>query len=371
MDDTWNESSMIKNPLNRKSYNFSAPVDVSALATQDLLFRELIGTRAFQRMKSIRFLGAIDYSLVPTPNGIPGNVRYTRYQHSLGVAKLALLYASERDVSPPNRQLLYAAALLHDIGHAPLSHSLEPVFFEYYGLEHHGATKRIVTGLEPLGTAIYQTLKTHYVDIERLLAIISGEARDFDGFFEGPINFDTIEGILRSWSYTRRAPNVPSPEAITEAAIQRSSDRDRKAVDDFWSYKDKVYRYVINSRTGILSDHLSQVFMRRNLDAFAAADYFSTEEDIFGKLPGLKKLLLSKSFDTDAAKELDSPLHYRSRRFYISADHDFFAREDRARYRQVKHEALLMPLEATAHLQMQEVAQDLFDDDVRADQGIF
>jgi HD superfamily phosphohydrolase len=96
----------------------------------DPLFAELVATPAFQRLKSIRFLGGIDYLLVRAPNGAKGNIRYTRYQHSLGVARLALLYCEERGLSFSERRMIWVAALLHDVGHAPLSHSLEPVFQE-------------------------------------------------------------------------------------------------------------------------------------------------------------------------------------------------------------------------------------------------
>jgi HD superfamily phosphohydrolase len=112
---------------NRPAYNFSDPLDLKQMARYDPLFAELVATPAFQRLKSIRFLGGIDYLLVRVPNGANRNIRYTRYQHSLGVARLALLYGNQRGLSFSERRILYVAALLHDVGHAPLSHSLEPV----------------------------------------------------------------------------------------------------------------------------------------------------------------------------------------------------------------------------------------------------
>jgi uncharacterized protein len=99
-------------------YKFSAPVELTTLV-EEPLFLELIRTEAFQRLGSVRFLGGIDYLLVRNPNGAPGNTRYTRLQHSLGVARLALGYSSIFELSPNDRQLIVAAALLHDIGHGP------------------------------------------------------------------------------------------------------------------------------------------------------------------------------------------------------------------------------------------------------------
>jgi uncharacterized protein len=166
-------------------FNFSDPVEVPSLTGPDTLLSELIATKAFQRLKLIKFLGGIDYILVRSPNGVPGNIRYTRYQHSLGVAKHAMTYSAERAMPISDRRLICVAALLHDIGHPPLSHSLEPVFLELFGLEHHSATEQIISGRVTFGREIYEILKRSGVNVERVIAIISGEVHDYDGFFQG------------------------------------------------------------------------------------------------------------------------------------------------------------------------------------------
>jgi hypothetical protein len=347
---------------NRPLYNFSEPVDLRAFAGEDSVLIELVATRAFRRLKSIRFLGGIDYLLVRVPNGVSGNIRHTRYQHSLGVAHLALLYSGERYLSVADRRLVCIAALLHDIGHAPLSHSLEPVFKEAFGLDHHRATEDIVTGRVPLGREVYETLRRHHVDIERVIAVISGDEVGHDGFFAGPINFDTIEGILRSQTYAKPNPNIPSPEAVAEAALRRSSERDRAVVDEFWLYKDKVYRYVINSRIGVLADFVCQLFMRRHLDQLTRFDYFLTEAQMFRKLRGLQRLLTSRSFETEVMRELDASISYKVRRFFIDSKGDFFGRDDRNRYQQTKDDRILLPRGIDV-LDTTELKQDLFDDD--------
>ena len=158
------------------------------MLVDDQLFAELVSTSAFQRLKSIRFLGGIDYCLIRSPNGIKGNIRYTRYQHSLGVVRLAVGYSEMQALSFSDHRLVYVAALLHDIGHAPLSHSLEPVFAEVFGLEHHRATENVISGREPIGRDIYSILRRHGVDVERVIAIIAGK---------------------ESWSSRRRSRGLP------------------------------------------------------------------------------------------------------------------------------------------------------------------
>ena len=345
----------------RPVYNFLEPVDLSAAAGGDPFFLELAATKAFRRLKSIHFLGGIDYLLVRSPNGARGNVRYTRYQHSLGVASLALFYCDAMALPYTERRLVCAAALLHDIGHAPLSHSLEPVFKEVFGLAHHQANEDIVTGRVPLGVEVYNALRSNNVDIERLIAIIAGQEAGYHGFFAGPINFDTIEGIIRARAYTKPNPNKLSPDTVTEAALRRSGERDRRAVDEFWSYKDQVYRHIINSRTGVLADLACQIFMRRNLDAMSPDDYFVTEAQIFHKLPGLRDLLTSRSFENEILRQVNRPISYTARRFYIEPSADFFARDDTDRYRQSKERCTLLPHRSDA-VEPVGLIRDLFDD---------
>ena len=345
----------------RPVYNFLEPVDLSDAAGGDPFFLELAATKAFQRLKSIRFLGGIDYLLVRSPNGARGNVRYTRYQHSLGVASLALFYCNALALPFTDRRLVFAAALLHDIGHAPLSHSLEPVFKEVFGLAHHQANEDIVTGRVPLGFEVYNALCGYNVDVERLIAMISGQDAGFNGFFSGPINFDTIDGIIRARAYAQPNSTMLSPDTVTEAALRRYSERDHWAVDEFWLYKDQVYRHLINSRTGVLADFACQMYMRLNLDAVSLDDYFVTEAQIFRKLPGLRDLLTSRSFENEIMRQVNTPISFTARRFYIEPSADFFERDDTDRYRQTKEHCTLLPHRINTEEPVG-LIQDLFDD---------
>lgn len=88
----------------------------------------ILDHRLFQRLRHIRQLGFSDLSF-------PG-ATHTRYIHSVGAMHLAGLAFDSvfRDPTLPDipegrrrelRQLVRAAALLHDIGHAPFSHATE------------------------------------------------------------------------------------------------------------------------------------------------------------------------------------------------------------------------------------------------------
>lgn len=315
----------------RVTHGFRELADVPSIPGNDPLLHDLIETPAFQRLKEVHFLGAIDYRLIPNPNGKQGATRYSRYEHSIGVMRLAHLYSARTEIQPDRRRLICAAALLHDVGHPPLSHSMEPVFRETLGIDHHQATEDIICGRVPLGRDVFSLLRRHAVDIEELIYVVSDGSSCFDGFFCGPINFDTIEGILRSCTYLH--PAVLNPDTVTEAAITRESRRDRDVVDTFWKYKEAVYRSIVNSKEGILSDSVCQFFLRRNPEHIHLDCYYGTEAGLFRRLTGLRELLTSHTFRRDVALVLEDAIHYRSRHYYVDETGDFFARQDEARYR--------------------------------------
>jgi HD superfamily phosphohydrolase len=333
------------------------------------LLDSLIESSGFERLKSIRFLGGIDYLLVPTPNG--ARHRYTRYQHSVGVARLALRYAEQRQLSQKQIDVLTSAALLHDIGHSPLSHSLEPVFVKYFGINHHHATVQVIKGDVQKLRSVYDTLKTFQVDVEAVLAVLSGDDDCFEGFFSGPINFDTIEGIMRSRNYAARGTwSLVSPEAILDAAVRRGSVSDQNKVDAFWECKDQVYKHVINSPLGVLADKVCQTLMEQHIANFEQQDYFSTERNAFAKIPGLHRLLKSSDFPRSAMKLIHGPVPFYERRFTVDDGGDFYSRQDHIRYRQTKKLRELPLLAAT------EVGEDLyawksFDGRLQPSKGLF
>lgn len=338
-------------------HGFREPDDLKLATGGDLLLLELIETPAFRRLKNVRFLGAIDYRLVPRPNGKPGATRYTRYEHSIGVMQLAKLYCDVRDLRPVDRRLACAAALLHDLGHPPFSHSMESVFKEEFGIDHHAATTDMIHGRVSAGREVFEALRRHGMDIEKLTAVISGETLEFDGFFHGPINFDTIEGILRSCIYVRQSSTVSDRYTVTKAAVSRANEDDRRTVDQFWECKGWVYENIINSRAGILSDFACKTFLRRNLRRVDRGSYFGTEADLFRKLPGLRELLTGPAFNEDLARLIDEPVYYRSRHYHVNQDGDFFARQDDVRYQHRRSDRVLALVNGSGPMEVERMNQ--------------
>jgi uncharacterized protein len=97
---------------------------------------DLIDSAPFQRLRRVRQLGPAFLTF--------HGAESSRFTHSLGVlhlARLALQQLERHHLElAEHRAVLYAAALLHDVGHAPLSHSGE----EMYGLHHEAWSGRLI-----------------------------------------------------------------------------------------------------------------------------------------------------------------------------------------------------------------------------------
>ncbi|MDX1643217.1 MAG: HD domain-containing protein [Thermoanaerobaculia bacterium] len=168
----------------------------------DALEAALVQSRPVQRLRSIHQLG-FAYLVFP-------GAEHSRFAHVLGTMDLAgRLYdavAARSDGLLPTardceeRRLVRAAALLHDIGHAPFSHSAEGLFAE--SIDHEGMTQRLLAsdeiaeifdrhgdGLAP--TDVGQLLEGPPEGRDRLLSkIVSGE-----------LDVDKMDYLLRDSLY--------------------------------------------------------------------------------------------------------------------------------------------------------------------------
>lgn len=107
---------------------------------QDQTIWDLVNSREFQRLRRIRQLGTSYLTF--------HGAEHSRFSHSLGVYEITRRIISQFERNgypdwPREEQLLcLCAALLHDLGHGPFSHSIEKVFATH----HEEWTRRIVLG---------------------------------------------------------------------------------------------------------------------------------------------------------------------------------------------------------------------------------
>jgi len=169
----------------------------------------ILDSKAYQRLRAIKQLGFSEFSF-------PG-ATHNRYLHSIGVCHLAgvafdSIFAgyefSKPDVRRRFRQTVRLAAMLHDIGHGPLSHASEEVMpplkdlnVKAYSLRkvkpspdsqanHEDYTIKFVTD-----SSLTKVLRDNFSDIDpmHIACLVDKTLQLTDGFFiDNDLDFRTI-----------------------------------------------------------------------------------------------------------------------------------------------------------------------------------
>lgn len=173
----------------------------------------LIDTPAFQRLRLIRQNGLTNLVF-------PGT-EHSRFAHSLGVAWMAsqMLDAIERNsgvnLTEDERDDTILAALLHDVGHGPFSHTLEEILEELgTQFDHEKMTKRILMEDSAGVHSILEQSSTGRA--ARLVEFIDKEARTTTlwrhGIVSSQLDADRLDYVRRDAAMAgidNHQPDVP------------------------------------------------------------------------------------------------------------------------------------------------------------------
>jgi HD superfamily phosphohydrolase len=159
--------------------------------------RQIIDAADFRRLARISQLGLV--SLV-----YPAAI-HTRFEHSLGVYRLALLYLRQLAhdqrfcAAIPRKQaeLFIAAALLHDLGHWPFCHPIEDIHVARVPSHELFANSFLLEG--EIGDALAQDWG---IPPREVVAVLSEKPRDAAGrilasMLSGPIDIDKMDYLFR------------------------------------------------------------------------------------------------------------------------------------------------------------------------------
>ena len=93
---------------------------------------DLLSTPEMNKLSHIKKLGLAHLVF-------PG-AHHTRFEHSLGVSHIAGMMADSLGLDEHETNTVQAAAMLHDVGHGPYSHTLEHILHERGGMDHRSIT---------------------------------------------------------------------------------------------------------------------------------------------------------------------------------------------------------------------------------------
>ncbi|HEV7226435.1 MAG TPA: HD domain-containing protein [Pirellulales bacterium] len=159
--------------------------------------RQIIDTSEFRRLARISQLGLV--SLI-----YPAAI-HTRFEHSLGVYRLALVYlkrlaSDERfaaAIRPADAELFIAAALLHDLGHWPFCHPIEDIRLAQTPNHELFANSFLLEG--EIADALRSDWNINPRDVVALLSEKprGGKARILGSMLSGPIDIDKLDYLQR------------------------------------------------------------------------------------------------------------------------------------------------------------------------------
>ncbi|MBX7072214.1 MAG: HD domain-containing protein [Pirellulales bacterium] len=159
--------------------------------------RSLVDTTEFRRLARISQLGLV--SLV-----YPA-AHHMRFEHSLGVYRLALLYlrrlsCDERFaavISPADAEIFIVSALLHDLGHWPFCHPIEDIRLDRVPDHEMFANSFLLEG------EIADVLRSEWqINPRDVVGLLSERPRDARGrilasMLSGPIDIDKMDYLGR------------------------------------------------------------------------------------------------------------------------------------------------------------------------------
>jgi len=168
-------------------------ITLQASDPEEALLIRLIDTPAFQRLRRIRQLGPASLTF--------HGAESSRFTHSLGVMAIARRAFDQLQRRypelRPHRATVLCAALLHDIGHGPFSHTAEDIF----GLHHEDWTRRIIRefsviqdllqGYSPELSAAIEQVYTHTHPLPLVEQLVSSQ-----------LDCDRLDYLLRDSYFT-------------------------------------------------------------------------------------------------------------------------------------------------------------------------
>ena len=225
----------------------------------------LIDTPEFQRLRRIKQLGLGLYTYQ--------GAEHSRFTHSLGALHLmtrVLDQLSDRTkIDPADRAAARAAALLHDVGHAPFSHAMEKVL----GVHHEQMTMLAVTSPE---TALGAALTSFSAEMSaKVAAIIDGTFKPaaLAQLVSSQLDVDRMDYLLRDSLMTGAKYGLYDLEWIINALqIDETDDRiyvaarGLYAVEEYLQARYYMFRQVYFHRTLRSAEAVLRSALRRALE---------------------------------------------------------------------------------------------------------
>ncbi|MDJ0624845.1 MAG: HD domain-containing protein [Candidatus Caenarcaniphilales bacterium] len=255
-----------------KKYTFLDPIhqniELDTAKDDEKLILSLIETSEFQRLRRIRQLGFSYLTFYGAES--------TRFVHSIGafhIARMILnkLERNHRRLIENHRLPILIAALLHDIGHGPFSHSSEPAF----DFQHEKWTVKIILDQS---TQINQLLSNYEKDLPQKVAKILSESNKPSWtcqIISGQLDCDRADYLIRDSHQTGTTYGVFQLDRIIQSLELEKvkgevklvvNEKGINAVEDYLFARYSMYLQVYHHKKTLSADALFSSLIERAKD---------------------------------------------------------------------------------------------------------
>ena len=246
---------------------------------EELMIMELIDTPVFQRLRRIKQLGAASLLF--------HGAEASRFTHSIGVFCIARKIYKRLVESNPNfyvnKYVLYGAALLHDLGHGPLSHTSEKIFDH----DHEYWSKNLVNNYSPVTSILKKFDNELPSKIGELFESKNLFSKPLKTLISSEIDCDRMDYLLRDSYNTGTYYGLVDLERII-SALTFAPDGNIAikpkgviAIEHFLVLRNLMYRTIYNHRINEIStwilekiintikkNHEKKIFMDKSLHSW-------------------------------------------------------------------------------------------------------
>ena len=218
---------------------------------EELMIMELIDTIAFQRLRRIKQLGAASL--------VFHGAESSRFTHSIGVFCIARkIYQRLIEIKSSfyeNKFVLYGAALLHDLGHGPLSHTSEVIFDH----NHEKWSQNLVKNYSPINSILKKYDNELPKQICELFESKQLFSKPLKTLISSEIDCDRLDYLLRDSYNTGTKYGLVDLERII-SGLTFSPDGNIAikpkgiiAIEHFLVLRNLMYRTIYNHRINEIS----------------------------------------------------------------------------------------------------------------------
>ena len=221
-------------------------ISLDSSIPEEKMVMELIDSSPFQRLRRIKQLGPAYLTF--------HGAESSRFTHSLGVfhlARRAINHLSKFDHKLKDHKfILYGAALLHDLGHGPLSHTSEEIF----NINHEDWTAKLINSNQEIISILNRYSKGNSKAISDLIRSREAPQKLIISLISSQLDCDRLDYLMRD-SYTTgaRYGHLDIDRIISSMTIAPDGDlaihpKGLMAVEHYLVIRNLMYRSVYNHR---------------------------------------------------------------------------------------------------------------------------